>query len=93
MTTYAILKAARDAADAELSAASKVLNSFPKGPTGLTPDEIKFSPEYRDVYNRAARAFATVRKLNAYIMRNHAKEEKADRDARRQARQQNSAPA
>jgi hypothetical protein len=43
----AIVKAAKDQLWNEMMVASKSLRAFPKGPMGLTPDAVKFSPEYQ----------------------------------------------
>lgn len=65
---------------------SATLQTFPRGPIGITPDEVKFSPEYQAVkqaYDRAARA---IRDLNGTYAKTFAKEIRADIDAARAAR-------
>jgi hypothetical protein len=65
---------------------SAILQSFPRGDMGLTPDAVKFSPEFqaaKQAYDRAARA---IRDLNGTYAKSFAKEIRADIEARRAAR-------
>lgn len=67
-------------------AASEALQAFPKGPMGLTPDEVKFSPPYqaaRDRYERAAKA---LRDFNSVFTSKFAAELREHRAAVRQAK-------
>lgn len=45
--------------------AGDVLGAFPRLPNGLTPDHVKFSPEYRAAKSRFDRAFHALRLANA----------------------------
>lgn len=54
-----------NAIDAEVNAASAALKAFPKGPTGITPDAVKCSPEYQTAKRRYQVAFAALRSSNA----------------------------
>lgn len=56
---------AQELAEAEAGAASARLKMFPKLPNGLTPDDVKTSPEYRAAKADWNRAFAKLRKINA----------------------------
>lgn len=58
------IEAARNALRAELDRASAALNAFPRGSMGLTPDHIKFSPEYRATKAACDKAFAALRHFN-----------------------------
>jgi hypothetical protein len=62
------VKAAYDALDAEHKAAGAALRAIPgvgSGSTGLTPDHIKNSSEYKTARGRADRAFQAVRNFNS----------------------------
>jgi hypothetical protein len=77
------------AIEAEVDAASEALRAFPRGPTGLTPDAVRATPEYRAAKSRYARAFARQRDFNETFTKRFAKElraERAHRDAARQRR-------
>lgn len=74
--------AERELAEAEAKAAGAALQAFPKLANGLTPDEVKFSPAYRKARARFDAAFAAVRRVNAYIVANFKKEERARRRSR-----------
>lgn len=85
---YAVAKAARAKLEAELTAASRQLNAIPgvgSGPMGLTPDAVKFAPEYRQARAAYEAARATLNELNRFINRTFAKEIRAERRARRTA--------
>lgn len=66
------------AAEVEASAA---LRKFPRGPTGLTPDDVKFSTEYRATKARYEAARVALRNFNGVFVKQFAKEY---RDERRQ---------
>lgn len=87
--TYAIAKIAAAAIDAELSAAGAALKAIPgvgSGPMGLTPDAVKFSPEYRTAKSALDAAKARSRAFYAAFSKRYAKEIRADRDAARAAK-------
>jgi len=50
---------------AEMYKASKALKAFPRGPMGMTPDAVKFSPEYRAAKAAYQKAFEAVRSFNS----------------------------
>lgn len=58
------IETARNTLRTELDRASAALQIFPRGPMGMTPDEVKFSPEYRAAKEAADRAFAALRHFN-----------------------------
>jgi hypothetical protein len=57
------------ALEAAVAAASAALRSFPKGPTGMTPDVIKASPEWRSARRDYSDAFEKLRAFNAARLR------------------------
>lgn len=59
----------RDQCEAEVAARSAVLNTFPKGALGLTPDTVKASPAYRDAKAAYNLAFAALRAINTRLVK------------------------
>ncbi len=53
------------------------LNAFPKGAFGLTPDEVKFSPEYKAAKAAYDAKFEQLRNFNAGFYKMFKKEIKA----------------
>lgn len=82
---FAAFKARRAQLETETAAASAALQVFPSGPTGLTPDAVKFSPEFQAASARYAKAAGQLRELNGANVKRFAKELAAERDARRLA--------
>lgn len=87
--TYNECKAMRAAAEAELREASMRLTraGAGSGPSGLTPDSVKATPEYRAARYDTDRAFSRLRRINVYIVATFPNENRADHMAARQARQ------
>lgn len=56
------------------------------GPMGLTPDHIKFGPEYRAARNRSESIMAIERKFNQVASKRFKKEIRAHIDAKRAAK-------
>lgn len=81
-TLFEQAKAQADALNAAVKAASQVLNAYPKGHMGLTPDAVKFSQEYKAAHAAYCRAFEASRTFNAW----YTKAFKAELRAARQAR-------
>lgn len=83
---YATAKARHDELQAAADAASKAGQRFPKGPTGLTPDDVKASPEFRQMHAAYARAAEELRQFNKVYLKQFAREIRADRAAKVAAR-------
>lgn len=79
MKTYSEAKAMRDAIEAEVVSASAKLNAFPKGPFGMTPENVKFTDEFRAAKTAYDRAFAKFRKFNAAFVKAFKKEIQSER--------------
>lgn len=56
-----------------------------RGPMGLTPDEIKFNPEYQKAWKEERRAFSAMREFNAQFTRVFKRELREERNAKRNA--------
>ena len=64
------------------AALNAFIDQYPKGPFGLTPDNVKAMPEHQQLKAAYDRAFEAQRSFNAMFVKNFAKERKADRAAR-----------
>lgn len=82
---YEAAKAEKTLLDKEVTAAELTLKTFPRAPNGLVPENVRLSPEYRVARTRFQRAFAALRAFNEVFMKKFAKEDRAERDARRAA--------
>lgn len=76
---YAAAKAARAQLDATVHRLGAVLQAFPKGPMGLTPDAVKATPEYMAAKTDYETAFNQLRDFNARFLKAFPKEIRADR--------------
>lgn len=85
--TYEEAKAIADKLWDASRAAGEVMNKFPKGPMGMTPDEVKKTPEWQKAKRNADSAHNAVRAINDYINRHFKKEYAADRKNRAANRQ------
>jgi hypothetical protein len=86
-TTYQEALAMRDTKEAEVSAASTALSAFPRSPTtGLTPDDVKSSPEFRAARSRYHAAARDMRIFNATFLRAYSRAWRETLAARRAAR-------
>lgn len=83
--TFEEAKALQTTRDAEVTRIGNALDAFPKGAMGLTPDEVKFSPEYRQAKADFSAAFKKLQNINHYLSDNFAKEIREERMARRRA--------
>lgn len=81
--TFAAAKATRAALDNEVARLGQVLNAFPKGAMGLTPDAVKFSPEFRAAKQAFDVAFAKLRNFNSAFTKAYADEIREERRTRR----------
>lgn len=77
--TYTEAKIIKSQLEAENSVWSKRLSVFPKGPMGLTPDHIKFSPEYREVKENFDKSWKYMRDFNGWFTKKFKKEIAAER--------------
>ena len=64
--------------------ASAALQVFPKGPMGLTPDAVKFSPEFQLAKKNYDIAFQALRKFNAEYTKQFKQELAAERAQKRE---------
>ena len=85
-TAYDMAKAHGEKLNAEYKRTAGIMNAYPKGPMGLTPDHIKATPEWQANRQAAKAAFQALRNHNAQMSKYFKKEMKADRDARRASR-------
>jgi hypothetical protein len=79
--TYEQAKAQRAAIERELSEASAAYAALGggTGPSGLTPDTVKQSPEGRAAKGRIDSAFSRLRQINGYIVGKFPNELRAER--------------
>jgi len=56
---------AKQLAEQAVSEYSKVLRSFPKLENGMTPDDVKATPEFKEAKANYQRAFAQLRAINS----------------------------
>ena len=79
MTTYSEAKAIRQSLYTETERLSGAMRTFPKGAMGMTPDNVKQSAEYQFAKGLFDASFAKLRMFNAYMIKNFAREMRADR--------------
>lgn len=63
----------------EVHRLSEKLQRFPKGQMGLTPDAVKFSPEFRAAKSEFDNAFKTLRHFNSHYIKAFKREIAASR--------------
>lgn len=80
--TYEEAKTIKTALEAESKRLGKLLNDGPKGPMGLTPDHIKFSPEFQAAKRAYERTQGKIATFNRMFLKVFAKEYAAERRAR-----------
>jgi hypothetical protein len=83
--TFEQSKAKLAAITSTLNRASDALRPFPKGPMGLTPDAVKFSPEFRAAKAAYDAAFQALRDHNGFMVKTFAAEMRAERKRPRKA--------
>lgn len=83
MNAYEIAKIQRNAIEAKLNAASDAMNAYnaQKNEIGLTPDHIKFSPEYRAAKTAYDAAHAQIRAFNNWFTKAFKDQIRAERRA------------
>ena len=82
---YTEATAQRDSLEAAYKAVSGLFNEIPgvgSGPCGLTPDAVKFSPEFRAAKATYQKAFDNLRAFNSYYVKVFKKQIAADREKR-----------
>jgi hypothetical protein len=81
--TFEEAKAIQTKLNSEVAAASAALQVFPKGRMGLTPDEVKSSPEFRAAMQRYNASFLQFRSINGLLTRKFSNELREERRTRR----------
>lgn len=79
---YSEAKQIANELNAASSASANVLNGFPKGQMGLTPDAVRATPEWKAAKAIADRDFAKLRAFNGFYVKAFKKERNADRAAK-----------
>ena len=72
--TYDEYKEVKKKQDAIVDALSDNLNSYPKGVSGMTEENIRMSDEYKALKLRYSKEFRNLQKINSYGMKNFKKE-------------------
>lgn len=83
MLTFEQFKITQAKIQRRLEATGAKLQTYPHGPMGLTPDDVKNSEQYKADKSAYALAFAQLRQLNGTYIKIYAKELAADRKKRR----------
>ena len=83
MRRFEDAKQTKQRLEADVAAYSDALNRFPKGPTGLTPDNIRATPEWREANAGFQRSFQALRRFNEVYVKEFRAELAAERRARR----------
>ena len=82
---FAVAKATAQHLKGELDKAAARMRGFPKLANGLTPDDVKASPEWRAARAAYWAAHDAYRAFNAQFTRAFKRELRAERNARREA--------
>lgn len=85
---YAEAKAIKEEAWSQSEEFNKPLEAFPKGAMGLTPDDVKNSPEWQTAKRNFDIAFEEMRRVNAWFNKKFDKEYKAERRANNATQEQ-----
>lgn len=80
--SYLEAKAERDRLEMIVASAEQVLKQFPKLPSGLTPDHVRTTAEYRLANCNFDKAFANLRSFNGSFVKKFKKEIAEDRRKR-----------
>lgn len=70
--------------ESECETFSRAMQRFPRGPTGLTPDHVKESPEFQQAKRAFDASFRRLRDFNAIFLKKFKKEYRAYMGAKRQ---------
>lgn len=84
--TYESAKADADAARARSAAAGEAMNSFPKLPSGLTPDGVKATKEWQAAKAESDAALRGEQDANSVVVKNFPAENRAAIQAERESR-------
>ena len=79
--TYAAAKQIKTGLETAVAAAGAALKVFPREANGMTPDAVKFSPEFRAAKQEYNMAFSRLRTFNEAFLRTFKAEYAADRRA------------
>ena len=71
--------------ESECEAFSRAMQSFPRGPMGLTPDHVSASPEFQQAKRAFDASFRRLRDFNAAFLKKFKKEYRAYMNAKRQS--------
>jgi hypothetical protein len=91
--TYEKAKADADAARARSAAAGEAMNKFPRLPNGLTPDEVKATPEWKAAKAEVDASLIAEQNANSVVVKNFPKENRASIQAERERKATPAAPA
>lgn len=80
--TYAAAKAERDRLELAAKAASDAIRAFPVGPTGITPDHVKTTPEWQAARLAYSQAHGRLAGFNAVFTAQYRDEIRAERKVR-----------
>ncbi len=80
---YQDAKEAADSARARSKAAGEVMAGFPKGAMGLTPEDVRATPDWQAAKAETEAAFQAEREANEHLLKNFGDEARADRQADR----------
>jgi hypothetical protein len=82
---FTAAKAKQAEIEAEFVRLADITGAFPRYPNGLTPDHIKFSPEYQAAKQASNAAFQRLRQFNGWFVKTFKAELRKERLARRAA--------
>jgi hypothetical protein len=83
---FAVAKEQAQLLNQAVDEASAALQAYPKGPTGLTSDEVKKSAEWIAAHRKFDQAFQALRNFNSTYTKVFQFELRQERDAQRNAR-------
>lgn len=83
MQSFHIAKQTQTALYAECDRLTAILRAFPHGPMGLTPDDVKQSPEFQSIKKAYDNAFAALRAFNQAYVKTYKRELAKERRGKR----------
>jgi hypothetical protein len=78
-STYPEAKKLKEAHEAKVTQAGAALKGYPKNAMGMTPDAVKFSPDYKAKKQAYDSAFSALRDVNSTFLKKFSKEYKAEK--------------